>query len=134
MILWSNNFFFLSSRRRHTRFKCDWSSDVCSSDLQAWHLIVKEVERGTALQGDPRFQKRVTVQSIEKRHQAEDLFERFRAETGRGGFTGQRLRGQIHVTSAQVRLSTRSGTTRFHRVSSLPGSRLPRSGYIGWEG
>src|SRR5207237_4988164 len=23
-----------SSRRRHTRFKCDWSSDVCSSDLR----------------------------------------------------------------------------------------------------
>src|SRR5256886_2639620 len=29
---WST-FFFLSSRRRHTRFDCDWSSDVCSSDL-----------------------------------------------------------------------------------------------------
>src|SRR6476661_1220827 len=27
-------FFFFSSRRRHTRFKCDWSSDVCSSDLR----------------------------------------------------------------------------------------------------
>src|SRR6476661_4460031 len=26
-------FFVFSSRRRHTRFKCDWSSDVCSSDL-----------------------------------------------------------------------------------------------------
>src|SRR5882762_3948461 len=26
-------FFFFSSRRRHTIFKCDWSSDVCSSDL-----------------------------------------------------------------------------------------------------
>src|SRR5260370_6981424 len=25
--------FFLSSRRRHTIFKCGWSSDVCSSDL-----------------------------------------------------------------------------------------------------
>src|SRR2546430_4495147 len=24
-----------SSRRRHTRFDCDWSSDVCSSDLDA---------------------------------------------------------------------------------------------------
>src|SRR2546430_1759877 len=24
--------FFFSSRRRHTRFDCDWSSDVCSSD------------------------------------------------------------------------------------------------------
>src|SRR2546430_11389935 len=28
--------FFFSSRRRHTRFDCDWSSDVCSSDL--YHL------------------------------------------------------------------------------------------------
>src|SRR5436190_11489463 len=26
-------FFFFSSRRRHTRSLCDWSSDVCSSDL-----------------------------------------------------------------------------------------------------
>src|SRR2546430_7139256 len=26
-------FFFFSSRRRHTRFDCDWSSDVYSSDL-----------------------------------------------------------------------------------------------------
>src|SRR2546430_2960575 len=25
---------FFSSRRRHTRFDCDWSSDVCSSDLR----------------------------------------------------------------------------------------------------
>src|SRR2546427_6178512 len=30
-------FFFFSSRRRHTRFDCDWSSDVCSSDLEAQH-------------------------------------------------------------------------------------------------
>src|SRR2546430_11289580 len=29
----ANLFFFFSSRRRHTRFDCDWSSDVCSSDL-----------------------------------------------------------------------------------------------------
>src|SRR5437763_17162638 len=27
-------FFFFSSRRRHTRYIGDWSSDVCSSDLQ----------------------------------------------------------------------------------------------------
>src|SRR6266478_8931632 len=33
--MWKNvtGFFFFSSRRRHTRFDCDWSSDVCSSDL-----------------------------------------------------------------------------------------------------
>src|SRR2546430_5110307 len=29
----SVSYFFFSSRRRHTRFDCDWSSDVCSSDL-----------------------------------------------------------------------------------------------------
>src|SRR6267142_520431 len=29
-------FFFFSSRRRHTRLTCDWSSDVCSSDLGRW--------------------------------------------------------------------------------------------------
>src|SRR5690606_39409448 len=31
--------FFFSSRRRHTRFSRDWSSDVCSSDLSATHLL-----------------------------------------------------------------------------------------------
>src|SRR5689334_1473872 len=32
--------FFFSSRRRHTRWNCDWSSDVCSSDLMSsyWTL------------------------------------------------------------------------------------------------
>src|SRR5690606_40152758 len=29
--------FFISSRRRHTRFSRDWSSDVCSSDLGHGH-------------------------------------------------------------------------------------------------
>src|SRR5690606_40306362 len=32
VLLYEINFFF-SSRRRHTRFSRDWSSDVCSSDL-----------------------------------------------------------------------------------------------------
>src|SRR2546430_3609175 len=30
---------FFSSRRRHTRFDCDWSSDVCSSDLTTSALV-----------------------------------------------------------------------------------------------
>src|SRR2546430_13136787 len=33
-----DHFFFFSSRRRHTRFDCDWSSDVCSSDLH-WAIV-----------------------------------------------------------------------------------------------
>src|SRR5882762_11310472 len=37
--------FFFSSRRRHTRFKCDWSSDVCSSDLYGPGLSATGVNR-----------------------------------------------------------------------------------------
>src|SRR5215217_914555 len=33
--------FFFSSRRRHTRYWRDWSSDVCSSDLRH-HLLIGE--------------------------------------------------------------------------------------------
>src|SRR5439155_9081280 len=33
-------FFFFSSRRRHTRWPRDWSSDVCSSDLTTSHTGV----------------------------------------------------------------------------------------------
>src|SRR5256886_6130443 len=42
------HFFFFSSRRRHTRFDCDWSSDVCSSDLFLGftHICVKKRSNG----------------------------------------------------------------------------------------
>ena len=35
-------FFFFSSRRRHTRYWRDWSSDVCSSDLQVGIINAKD--------------------------------------------------------------------------------------------
>src|SRR5690606_41095044 len=35
-------FFFFSSRRRHTRFSRDWSSDVCSSDLKNYKKSMKQ--------------------------------------------------------------------------------------------
>src|SRR5207249_8789222 len=38
--------FFFSSRRRHTRSKRDWSSDVCSSDLLS--LLRLAAEKGSA--------------------------------------------------------------------------------------
>src|SRR2546429_2732440 len=39
-------FFFFSSRRRHTRCSRDWSSDVCSSDLEE---VVVYIHHGAAL-------------------------------------------------------------------------------------
>src|SRR5437868_15093774 len=49
--------FFFSSRRRHTRSKRDWSSDVCSSDLSA---PAKVVAGADAL---------LVVMSFEKEHE-----------------------------------------------------------------
>src|SRR5438034_4539306 len=57
-------FFFFSSRRRHTRSLCDWSSDVCSSDLRTAYfgtranaaLVwngVEEKERSTDVTNQP---------------------------------------------------------------------------------
>src|SRR5256886_16097375 len=51
--------FFFSSRRRHTRFDCDWSSDVCSSDLAA----ADEVACGV----DPHFESRSLHQALDVR-------------------------------------------------------------------
>src|SRR5690606_35860877 len=36
--------FFFSSRRRHTRFSRDWSSDVCSSDLRFLKFLEEEAK------------------------------------------------------------------------------------------
>src|SRR2546429_6303570 len=41
-------YFFFSSRRRHTRCSRDWSSDVCSSDLNQEHLTMPAPLRKTS--------------------------------------------------------------------------------------
>src|SRR2546430_9853924 len=48
-------FFFFSSRRRHTRFDCDWSSDVCSSDLEFWYGLVGLAGIGQNFDGNGTF-------------------------------------------------------------------------------
>src|SRR5699024_11830429 len=44
--------FFFSSRRRHTRSKRDWSSDVCSSDLDREIVESELLFDGTSYQMD----------------------------------------------------------------------------------
>src|SRR5256885_3989431 len=55
----TNNLFFFSSRRRHTRLQGDWSSDVCSSDLtldvndwQTKEVTLIDLEDGTGACAD----------------------------------------------------------------------------------
>src|SRR5437899_171600 len=53
MIYYYLFFFFFSSRRRHTRCLSDWSSDVCSSDLQhgARQRSLDEIDRTLRFEG-----------------------------------------------------------------------------------
>src|SRR5207302_4939455 len=53
-------FFFFSSRRRHTRFSRDWSSDVCSSDLGEFASMQADV--------NPR------IEAMQEAHHAHVLF------------------------------------------------------------
>src|SRR2546430_10356531 len=76
---------FFSSRRRHTRFDCDWSSDVCSSDLVTSVERVMEQSRASGM--DPgradsvlqnareAIKDRRFVEAIEYKKVIEDILE-----------------------------------------------------------
>src|SRR2546430_7781687 len=55
--------FFFSSRRRHTRFDCDWSSDVCSSDLgrlRSDTALVRDAHTTLAVEGNSTSDRKST--------------------------------------------------------------------------
>src|SRR6266446_6065838 len=54
-------FFFFSSRRRHTRLQGDWSSDVCSSDLEAGILAHQRACSAGVVQVDVREKNGVEI-------------------------------------------------------------------------
>src|SRR5439155_9312071 len=56
--------FFFSSRRRHTRWPRDWSSDVCSSDLPTGHHVGVTVRMLNALFSE--FDAMVEAHGLEK--------------------------------------------------------------------
>src|SRR6267154_4291007 len=68
-------FFFFSSRRRHTRWTGDWSSDVCSSDLQELPLREARVTEGdvarNVLEEDPS-----PEDVLHRAHALRDVLER----------------------------------------------------------
>src|SRR5437588_2926140 len=63
-------FFFFSSRRRHTRSLCDWSSDVCSSDLPgAFYALA----RGAPTQAQRAADGQVHAHAFEVRCQGDTI-------------------------------------------------------------
>src|SRR5699024_12125657 len=68
-------FFFFSSRRRHTRSKRDWSSDVCSSDLYVhlvWNIMMSVKKTSSMVQ---KLSRRIT--SLRSEEHTSELQSRF---------------------------------------------------------
>src|SRR5690606_39814792 len=90
--------FFFSSRRRHTRFSRDWSSDVCSSDL---HTRQQDSDGGLTrwyVDGSRLYWRQwLTVVKARNSEKAQSMLFRFReqqarSEERRGGKEGRSRR------------------------------------------
>src|SRR5207237_6311417 len=103
-------FLSFSSRRRHTSFKCDWSSDVCSSDLLTgvWPLLL--VVNGVSLTTFPSAYRTLSVG---------ETLGRLRSEERRVG-KECRSRGAADHDEARVR---RGGQVERERTNLLLPSR-----------
>src|SRR5690606_41073394 len=95
-------YFFVSSRRRHTRFSRDWSSDVCSSDLFGFYTLLVDGRRayGWLIEHSP-VRRRYLIRFA-------DAF----AETGRGLFIGMGLTALIQGALATIEIGRASGRER----------------------
>src|SRR5438132_437711 len=132
-------FFFFSSRRRHTRSLCDWSSDVCSSDLtieaaragvhgRGFAVVADEVHKLAEASG--REARNVGKSAQDTRRaldRAAQLLERVRSDLG----------GVVQGSTDWVQDLTRiaeaaSGTARAgKRVADLAHGIRERAGTIG---
>src|SRR5689334_24519134 len=84
-------FFFFSSRRRHTRWNCDWSSDVCSSDLFAERARRELVAVGEKVRAQPPGPGgELTAQEAQIARLAAD------------GFTNQEIGAQLFISTHTV--------------------------------
>src|SRR5260370_13635782 len=75
-------FFFFSSRRRHTRFKCDWSSDVCSSDLELRARVRDSLQQHGGVDESAFAKLAGLLQYIDGDYCDTNTYERLRAALG----------------------------------------------------
>src|SRR5690606_39704315 len=79
--------FFFSSRRRHTRFSRDWSSDVCSSDLRQDQALeqVRATVRSASLAAESAYlQLTASLQQVRALEQALQSIRTNERSTQRG--------------------------------------------------
>src|SRR5207237_7041148 len=101
--------YFYSCRRRHMRFKCDWSSDVCSSDLTNAVTTMTAIAMSSAVSGCM-----APVRSEERRVGKECRARRENGARRRHCAAARRRRRQPAQTSSHCRAPPHWGTTIGH--------------------
>src|SRR2546422_1439954 len=105
-------FFFFSSRRRHTRCSRDWSSDVCSSDLQ----VLGRERRGHL---------EVVVEAVLDGRTEADLGAREQLSHGRSEEHTSELQSRLHLV-CRLLLEKKKKNTRPNRAMSKERSGVAR--------
>src|SRR5689334_10463967 len=120
-------FFFFSSRRRHTRWNCDWSSDVCSSDLAAGRRAAEA--RGDKRQAAQLRRGGHDVRRILRKGFPRRTLERLEAEAGqtRRRRDARRKEENLHPRTARERNDPFGGIRRSpeHVVAPVPNQHEP---------
>src|SRR5256885_10145082 len=91
--------FFFSSRRRHTRLQGDWSSDVCSSDLNTPYVNSVAAQQQPVFPGDLAIEERLAsimrwnaLAMVVRANQAYRSEERRVGEEGRSRWAADHLK------------------------------------------
>src|SRR5437762_12550428 len=97
--------FFFSSRRRHTRYIGDWSSDVCSSDLKGRDFNRNDVETVVEVLTEAALADQRLEVAVGRRDDAHVHPDRVLAQIGRASC---RERGEVSVgdVSLQGKITT----------------------------
>src|SRR2546427_7551660 len=106
--------FFFSSRRRHTRFDCDWSSDVCSSDLGG-RYVADFLDRGRV--------KRIIMQADASSRGLPQDFSQWAVRNDQARMVPFDTLGSTHWIQSSPRLERFNGTA----AMEIHGQPAPRS-------
>src|SRR6266853_4204702 len=129
-------FFFFSSRRRHTRFDCDWSSDVCSSDLayarEKGDLAYASAGNGSTSHLAGELLKKVTgvpLQHIPYKSAGNALTAVLAGEVPVSFLSPLTAHGQLKA--GKVKALAVSSSTRFPGAPDIPGA--VKAGIRAWK-
>src|SRR5207249_6278951 len=111
----SHRYFFLSRRRRHTRSKRDWSSDVCSSDLSPAARGAEPAPGAEAAAADGAPKKKKGRKVIKK----SDMLDTMERDFMRGGKRPQKRRALPGKEQKKTEITVPRASKRVIRISEV---------------